>query len=122
MRCRSRGAGPSKDKCGRDGGSVRWADHQALPPGFRIKRPADRDGRREQGAVQGKIFYFGTYRDDEAGKKIAFRIEASSLPHFDATSQTWDITAVTKEALTCNTLTPSTAGYVRGEVTWKKAK
>jgi hypothetical protein len=68
------------------------------------------------------ISYFGTYKVDEAGKKIAFRIEASSFPNFDATSQTRDITAVTDEVLTYNTPAPSTPGYIRGEVAWKKAK
>src|SRR5262249_15322042 len=61
---------------------------------FRHGRPAFASKDRLAGtadenkaAVQGMISHFGTYRIDEAAKTIAFRIEASSFPNWDATSQ-----------------------------------
>jgi hypothetical protein len=47
----------------------------------RLKGTADEN----KAAVEGMISYFGTYGVDEAGKTIDLRIEASSLPNFDAT-------------------------------------
>jgi hypothetical protein len=73
-------------------------------------------------AVQGMIVHFGTYTVDEAGKAFTFRVEASSFPNWDATSQKRAITAITDEVLTFNNPTPSTSGYVRAELAWKKAK
>src|SRR5262252_3460548 len=73
-------------------------------------------------AVQGMVSHFGTYRIDEAAKTVAFRIEASSFPNWDATSQTRTITAITDQVLTYNAPTPSTSGYVRAELAWKKTK
>ena len=73
-------------------------------------------------AVQGMISHFGTYAIDEAGKSITFRIEASSFPNWEATVQKRPVTAITDEVLTWNTPVPSTAGYVRSELAWKKAK
>lgn len=84
----------------------------------RLKGTADEN----KAAIQGMISHFGTYKIDEAGKTIAFRIEASSFPNWDATSQTRAVTAITEDVFTYNTPTPSTSGYVRAEAAWKKAK
>jgi len=96
---------------------------------FRHGRPAFASKDRLAGtadenkaAVQGMISHFGTYTVDEAGKMIAFRVEASSFPNWDATSQKRAITAITDEVLTYNAPAPSTPGYVRAELAWKKAK
>jgi Ni,Fe-hydrogenase III large subunit len=59
---------------------------------------------------------------DETGKTVTFRIEASSFPNWDATSQKRAVTAITDEVLTYNNAAPSTSGYVRAELAWKKAK
>jgi Lipocalin-like domain len=112
-----------------DGSLIFTADGHYSLQIIRYGRPAFASKDRLKGTadenkdvVQGMISYFGTYRVDEAGKTIALRIQASSFPNFDATSQTRAITVVTDEVLTYNTPTPSTSGYVRGEVAWKKAK
>jgi Lipocalin-like domain len=73
-------------------------------------------------AIQGMISHFGTYSIDEAGKTLTFRVEASSFPNWDATSQKRAVTAITDEVLTYNNAAPSTSGYVRAELAWKKAK
>jgi Lipocalin-like domain len=73
-------------------------------------------------AVQGMISHFGTYATDEAAKTFTFRIEASSFPNWDATVQKRPITAITDDVLAFNNPTPSTSGYVRAELAWKKAK
>src|SRR5262249_44201278 len=73
-------------------------------------------------AIQGMISHFGTYSVDETGKTVTFRIEASSFPNWDATSQKRAVTAITDEILTYNNLAPSTSGYIRAELAWKKAK
>ena len=84
----------------------------------RLKGTADEN----KAAVQGMVSHFGTYRIDEAAKTVAFRIEESSFPNWDATSQTRTITAITDQVLTYNAPAPSTSGYVRAELAWKKAK
>ena len=96
---------------------------------FRNTRPAFASKDRLTGtadenkaAVQGMISHIGTYAVDEAGKTFTFRIEASSFPNWDATSQKRPITAITDEVLTYNNPTPTTSGYVRAELAWKKAK
>jgi len=84
----------------------------------RLKGTADEN----KAVVQGMISHFGTYAIDEAGKAITLRIEASSFPNWDGTSQKRPITAITDDVLTWNTPAPSAAGYVRAELAWKKAK
>jgi hypothetical protein len=53
---------------------------------------------------------------------VTFRIAASSFPNWDATTQKRAVTAITDEVLTYNAPSPSTSGYVRAEVAWKKTK
>jgi hypothetical protein len=84
----------------------------------RLKWTADEN----KAAVQGMISHFGTYATDEAAKTFTFRIEASSFPNWDATVQKRPITAITDDVLAFNNPTPSTSGYVRAELAWKKAK
>lgn len=96
---------------------------------FRYGRPAFASKDRLTGtadenkaAIAGMIAHFGTYTVDEAGKTIAFRIAGSSFPNWDGTAQKRAITAVTNDVLTYNNPTPTTSGYVRAELAWKKAK
>jgi Lipocalin-like domain len=84
----------------------------------RLKGTADEN----KAAVQGIISHFGTYTVDEANKTISFRIAASSFPNWDATTQKRAVTAITNEVLTYNNPAPSTSGFVRAELAWKKAK
>lgn len=96
---------------------------------FRNNRPAFASKDRLTGtadenkaAVQGMISHMGTYMVDEAGKTLTFRVAASSFPNWDATSQKRPVTAITDEVLTFNNPMPSTSGYVRAELAWKKVK
>jgi hypothetical protein len=84
----------------------------------RLKGTADEN----KAAVQGMVSHFGTYTVDEANKTVTFRIAASSFPNWDATTQKRAVTAITDELLTYNTAAPSTSGYVRAELAWKKTK
>ena len=61
-------------------------------------------------------------RPVEAGKTFTFRVEAGSFSNWDATAQKRPITALADAVLTFNNPTPSTSGYVRAELAWKKAK
>jgi lipocalin-like protein len=91
-------------------------------PAFASKDRLTGTADENKAAVQGMISHFGTYMVDEAGKMFTFRIEASSFPNWDATSQKRPVTAITDEVLTYNNPTPTTSGYVRAELAWKKAK
>jgi hypothetical protein len=84
----------------------------------RLKGTADEN----KAAVQGMVSHFGTYTVDEANKTVTFRVTASSFPNWDETTQKRAVTAITDEVLTYNTPAPSTSGYVRAEVAWKKTK
>ena len=91
-------------------------------PAFASKDRLKGTPDENKAAVQGMVSYFGTYTVDEANKTITFRIAASSFPNWDATTQKRAVTAISDEVLTYNTPAPSTAGYVRAELAWKKAK
>ncbi|SRR5579871_23057 len=91
-------------------------------PAFASKDRLTGTADENKAAIQGMISHFGTYVVDEAGKTVTFRIEASSFPNWDATTQKRAITALTDEVLTYNNPTPSTSGYVRAELAWKKVK
>ena len=91
-------------------------------PAFTSKDRIAGTADENKAAVQGMISHFGTYMVDEAGKTFTFRVDASSFPNWDATSQKRTLTAITDEVLTFNNPTPSTSGYVRAELAWKKAK
>jgi hypothetical protein len=84
----------------------------------RLKGTADEN----KAVAQGMVSHFGTYTVDEANKAVTFRIAASSFPNWDATTQKRAVTAITDEVLTYNAPAPSTSGYVRAEVAWKKTK
>ena len=91
-------------------------------PAFASKNRMAGTADENKAAVQGMISHFGTYAVVEAGKTFTFHVAASSFPNWDATSQKRAITAITDEVLTFNNPTPSTSGYVRAELAWKKAK
>jgi hypothetical protein len=91
-------------------------------PAFASKDRLTGTADENKAAVQGMIAHFGAYAVDEAGKTFTFRVEASSFPNWDATVQKRAVTAITDEVLTFNNPTPSTSGYVRAELAWKKVK
>jgi Lipocalin-like domain len=91
-------------------------------PAFASKDRLTGTAEENKAAVQGMISHFGTYTVDEAGKTFTFRVAASSFPNWDATSQKRAVTAITDEVLTYSNPTPTTSGYVRAELAWKKAK
>ena len=70
------------------------------------------------------ISYYGTYTVDEAGKTINFRIEGSSFPNWENTSQKRLVTALTDEVLTYRNPTSSTPGqgFTHSELVWKRLK
>ena len=112
-----------------EGSLVFTADGRYSLQIFRHGRPAFASKDRLTGtadenkaAVQGMIVHFGAYAVDEAGKTFTFRVEAGSFPNWDGTSQRRAITGITDEVLTFHNPTPSTSGYVRAELAWKKAK
>jgi len=75
-------------------------------------------------AMQGTITHFGTYAIDEAQKTLTFRIESSSYPNWDGTTQKRPITALASDALTWTNPTPSVgpSGFVKSELAWIRAK
>ena len=91
-------------------------------PAFASKDRLTGTADENKAAVQGMISHFGTYTVDEAGKTLTFRVEASSYPNWDATLQKRPVTAITDQVLTYNNPTPTTSGYVRAELAWKKVK
>jgi hypothetical protein len=84
----------------------------------RLKGTADEN----KAAVQGMVSHFGTYTVDEANKTVTFRIAGSSFPNWEATAQKRAVTAITDDVLTYNAPAPSTSGYIRAELAWKKTK
>ena len=74
--------------------------------------------------AQGTLSHFGTYTVDEAGKTINFRIEGSSFPNWENTSQKRLVTALTDEVLTYRKPTSSTPdqGFMHTELVWKRLK
>jgi Lipocalin-like domain len=75
-------------------------------------------------AMQGAISHFGRYTIDEAQKTLTFRIEASSFPNWDNTTQKRPITVLTGDDLVWSNPTPSTgpSGFVNAELIWRRAK
>src|SRR5215831_3404020 len=70
-----------------DGSLILTADgHYSLQiirhgrPAFASKDRLTGTAGENKAAVQGMVSHFGTYRVDEAGKTIAFHLEASSFP------------------------------------------
>jgi Lipocalin-like domain len=74
--------------------------------------------------AQGTLSHFGTYTVDEAAKTINFRIEGSSFPNWENTSQKRLVTALTDEVLTYSNPTSSTPGqgFTHAELVWKRLK
>jgi len=98
---------------------------------MRDVRPKFASNNREKGtademmaAVHGMISHFGRYTIDETGKTLNLRIEGSSFPNWDGTTQKRLITALVGDDLTWTNPTPSTAagGNVRSELVWRRAK
>jgi hypothetical protein len=72
----------------------------------------------------GTLSYFGTYTVDEPGKTLNLRVEGSSFPNWQNTTQKRLVTGITDEVLTWNTPnTPNPAqGLDHAELVWKKVK
>lgn len=70
-------------------------------------------------AAEQIITHFGTWSVDEGSKTLTFRIEASSFPNWDGTTQKRTITALNpNDVLTYTDMTPST-GTLPVMVAWK---
>jgi hypothetical protein len=73
-------------------------------------------------AIQGMISHFGTYTVNDADKSLNFRIEGSSFPNWDGTTQKRMITSLTAgDELTWITPNPS-SGAGHSELAWKWVK
>ncbi len=73
-------------------------------------------------AIQGMISHFGTYTVNEADKTLTFRIEGSSFPNWDGTTQKRTITALNQDdVVTWTNPTPSD-GAPHAELAWKWVK
>ena len=84
----------------------------------RLKGTADEN----KAAIQGMISHFGTYSINEGDKTLTIRIEGSSFPNWDGTTQKRMITSLTAgDELTWTNPTPS-GGAPRAELAWKWVK
>jgi hypothetical protein len=82
---------------------------------------------REQGTteentavVKGSLAYFGSYTVDEAEHLIEVKIDGSTFPNFDGTSQK-RLFKLTADELTLSNAAPSGGGGTAVQV-WKRAK
>jgi len=82
----------------------------------RTKGTADEN----KAVVEGSIFHYGLYTIDDGGRSITFKIQASSFPNWDGTSQKAALN-VRGETLTY-TVTASSAGSPPNDVVWKRIK
>jgi hypothetical protein len=91
-------------------------------PAFASKNRLTGTAEENKAAVAGTIAHFGTYTVDEAGKSIAFHIEASSYPNWGGTKQKRLVTAITDEVLTYTLPFSPADNALPVELVWKKAK
>jgi hypothetical protein len=73
-----------------------------------------------QAAVHGSLAYFGKYSVSAADKRLNLKIEASTYPNFEDTSQERRI-ALTDDILTLTNPNPSAGGGAATQV-WKRVK
>jgi len=70
--------------------------------------------------ASGSLAYFGSYTVDEPGKTINFRLEGSTFPNWEGSTQKRAVTAITDDVLTYNV--PATPGFNHSEVVWKRTR
>ena len=70
-------------------------------------------------AAQGAIAYFGTYEVDEPNKALTMKIEYSSFPNFNGSTQRRDI-KLENDELTITNTTGASGGTAY--ITWKRSK
>jgi hypothetical protein len=96
-----------------------------------VNRPLFVSNNRDTGTAdenkavaRGTISHFGAYTVDGAGKTINFRIEGSSFPNWENTTQKRLVTALTDEVLAHTNPTSSTPGqgFAHTELVWKRFK
>jgi hypothetical protein len=84
----------------------------------RLKGTADEN----KAAVTGMFSHFGTWTVDEPSKTLTFRIEGSSYPNWDGTTQKREITSLTYgDSLTYTVAAPA-AGTLPVTLAWKYEK
>ena len=89
-----------------------------LTANSRLKGTADEN----KAAIQGMISHFGTYSVNEADKTLTFRIEGSSYPNWDGTTQTRIITSLTQDDEVTWTNPTSSSGAPHSELAWRCVK
>jgi len=76
-------------------------------------------------AFDGGLAHFGTYTVNEADKSFTIRIEGSTYPNWDGTTQKRTITALAGDDFTWTnptTAAPSAAGTSRVDLAWRRVK
>jgi hypothetical protein len=75
--------------------------------------------QEEKAAIEQIVTHFGTWSVDEGSMTLTFRIEASSFPNWDGTTQKRTITALNpNDVLTYTSMTPAT-GTLPIMLAWK---
>ena len=84
----------------------------------RLKGTADEN----KAVIGGIITHFGRYSLDEGAKTITLRIDGSSFPNWDGTSQTRPITALTDDVFAYVNPNALVGSGGKSEVAWRRAK
>jgi len=89
-------------------------------PKFAANARTKGTAEENKAVIEGSIFHYGLYTIDDGGKSITFKIQASSFPNWDGTSQKRAL-KVAGETLTYTVTSPS-AGGPPNDVVWKRIK
>jgi hypothetical protein len=82
----------------------------------RLKGTADEN----KAAIQGMFTEFGTWTLDEPSKTLTFRVEASSYPNLDETTQKYTIAALNPNDVLTYTVPNPATGTLPLTVAWKR--
>jgi hypothetical protein len=88
-------------------------------PKFALNNRQQGTEAENKAAAQGAIAYFGTYEVDEPNKALTMKIEYSSFPNFNGSTQRRDI-KLENDELTITNTTGASGGTAY--ITWKRSK
>jgi hypothetical protein len=89
-------------------------------PRFASNNRATGTAEENQAVVRKSIAMIGTYSINLADKTLIFKVDSSTFPNWNGTTQKRSIIAASKEQLKYITATASSGGI--GTVTWKRPK